>query len=147
MPRRLWRTIALVWYAPCFPWMKLLPNYEHAVLATEKLENYVLNSEHPQGKHKARVFLSTLEIERRHASVLGELILRSLSRAPAEEGKSSEYGAHWTTWHEIIGLNGQSAVVTVAWIFQKNAEEIPVFISCYIESRNQERLRKLFSLE
>jgi hypothetical protein len=127
--------------------MKLLPNYEHAVLAIEKLENYVLNSEHPQGKHKARVFQSTLEIERRHANVLRELIQRSLSRAPAEQGESGEYGDCWTTWHEIIGLNGQSAVVTVAWMFKKNTEQIPVFISCYIESRNQERLRRLFVSE
>src|ERR1700680_1998867 len=113
--------------------MNLLPNREHAVISIEKLENYVLNNEHARGKHKARVFQTTLEIERRHASLLAELIERSLSRAPAEQGERSEYGDFWTTWHEIIGLNGQSAIVTVAWLFKKNAEDIPVFISCYIE--------------
>jgi hypothetical protein len=40
----------------------------------EKLENYVLKSKHPDGRHKARVFQSALEIERRHANVLAELI-------------------------------------------------------------------------
>jgi hypothetical protein len=124
--------------------MKLLPHFEQAVIAIEKLENYILNSEHPQGKHKARVFQSTLEIERRHANVLAELIQRSLSRAPAEQGESNEYGDCWTTWHEIIGMNGQSAVVTVAWMFKRNADQTPVFISCYIESRNQQALKKLF---
>lgn len=124
--------------------MKLLPHFEQAVIPIEKLENYVLNSEHPKGKNKARVFQSTLEIERRHANVLAELIQKSLLRAPAEQGETTEYGDCWTTWHEIIGFNGQSAVVTVAWMFKKNAEQIPVFISCYIESRKQQTLRKLF---
>ncbi len=124
--------------------MKLLPNFDKAVIAIEKLESYILNSDHPQGKHKARVFKSTLEIERKHASILAELIRRSLTRAPAEQSESKEYGDCWTTWHEIIGVNGQSAVVTVAWMYKKNAANTPVFISCYIESRNQEKLRKLF---
>ena len=124
--------------------MKLLPHFEQAAIAIEKFEDYILNSEHPLGKHKAQVFQRTLEIERRHANVLMELIRKSLSRAPAEQGESKEYGDCWTTWHEIIGMNGQSAIVTVAWMFKKNAEQIPVFISCYIESRNQQRLRKLF---
>ncbi len=124
--------------------MKLLPHFEQAVIAIEKLENYVLNNEHPHGKNKALVFQSTLAIERRHANVLAELIQKSLSRAPAEQGESTQYGDCWTTWHEIIGLNSQSAVVTVAWMFKKNAEQVPVLISCYIESRKQQTLRKLF---
>lgn len=124
--------------------MKLLPHFEQAVIAIEKLEKYALNSEHPQGKHKARVFQSMLGIELRHTSVLAELIRNSLLRAPAEKSEITEYGERWTTWHEIIGLNGQSAIVTVAWMFKRNAPEIPVFISCYIESRNQQALGELF---
>jgi hypothetical protein len=111
--------------------MKLLPHFDQAVVQIEKLEDYVLNSEHPRGKHKARVFQSTLQIHRRHAKVLAEAIQSSLSRAPAEQAESSSHGDRWTTWHEIIGLNAQSVIVTVAWMFKKNAEHIPVFITCY----------------
>src|SRR5580693_5300883 len=127
--------------------MKLLPNFERAVVPVEKLENYILNMEHRQGKHKARVFKSALEIERRHAPILAELIHRSLERSPAERSESDDHGDRWTTWHEIIGLNGQSMIVTVAWIFKRNAEQIPVFISCYIESAKQENLRKRLQVE
>ena len=105
--------------------LDLLPNREHAVIAIEKLENYVLNNEHDKGKHKAHVFRKTLQFERRHASLLKELIQRSLSRAPAEQGEHSEYGDLWTTWHEIIGLNGQSAIVTVAWMFKTDVRANP----------------------
>lgn len=124
--------------------MRLLPNFEKAVIPIQKLDSYALNPQHPEGKHKARVFKSMLGIERRHASTLAELIRVGLSKAPAEPGQNSEYGDLWTTWHEVTGLNGQSAVITVAWMYKKEAPQTPVLVSCYIESRNQENLRKLF---
>ena|SRR5271155_816287 len=124
--------------------MKLLPHFEKAVILIEKLDGYALNPEHPEGKHKARVFKSVLEIERRHASTLAEMIVAGLSKAPAERGRSTEHGDLWTTWQEVTGLNGQSAIITVAWMYKKEAPRTPVLVSCYIESRNQEKLRKLF---
>jgi hypothetical protein len=127
--------------------MKLLPNFQQADISLEKLEGYVLNDEHPEGMHKARVFREALNIERRHAPILAELIRNSLSRAPAQQRDTNEYGDSWTTWHEIVGLNAQSVIVTVAWMFKKNADQIPVLISCYIEYTDQEKLRRLFSLE
>ena len=36
--------------------MSLLPNAEFAFVPLEKLTGYVLNPEHPVGKHKAAVF-------------------------------------------------------------------------------------------
>jgi hypothetical protein len=127
--------------------MNLLPNFQNAVIPVERLEDYVLNSEHPKG---ARVFRERLNIERRHAGVLAELIRAGLPKAPAERRDTNEYGDVWTTWHAINGLNAQSAIVTVAWMFKKNAEDTPVliscYISCYIQTREQERLRRLVSL-
>ncbi len=126
--------------------MNLLPNFQNAVIPVERLKDYVLNSEHPKGQHKARVFRERLNIERRHAGVLAELIRSGLPKAPAERRDTNEYGDVWTTWHAINGLNAQSAIVTVAWMFRKNAEDTPVLISCYIETKEQERLRRLVSL-
>ncbi|MEH2301903.1 MAG: DUF6883 domain-containing protein [Nostoc sp.] len=39
-----------------------LPNGEQAEISMQKLIGYCLNSEHPSGKHKARVFASILGI-------------------------------------------------------------------------------------
>lgn len=122
-----------------------LPNFQNALIPLEKLEDYVLNDKHPTGKHKARVFRTYLSIERRHADVLAELIRHNLPNAPAERREITDYGDLWTTWHEIIGLNARSVVVTVAWMFKKNALDTPVLISCYIETGEQERLRKLIT--
>lgn len=125
--------------------MTLLPNLEQAVIPLEKLGSYALNANHPEGKHKARVFKSVLGVERRHAGTLSELIRTSLPKAPAEQHESTAFGDIWITWHEITGLNGERAIVTAAWIYKKEAPHTPVLISCYIETRNQEKLRKLFA--
>jgi len=124
--------------------MQVLPNLERATIGVEKLRDYALNMEHPGGRHKAAVFKEVLGIERRHAEVLGEILRSTLPAAPALPGRNDEHGARWTTYHQIIGLSGQSAVVTVGWIFKKERSEVPQLISCYIEMRNQEKLRDLW---
>ncbi|MEH1788358.1 MAG: DUF6883 domain-containing protein [Nostoc sp.] len=37
-----------------------LPNPECAIVEIDKIAGYCLNPEHPEGKHKARVFKSAL---------------------------------------------------------------------------------------
>jgi hypothetical protein len=39
-----------------------LPNPDQALIPFEKLEGYSLNSNHPEGRHKAIVFRSALDI-------------------------------------------------------------------------------------
>ena len=121
-----------------------LPNFESAVIPLEKLRDYALNEDHLTGKHKARVFRSALGIHRTHASVLSELIRATLANAPAQQGAAGEHGEAWTTWHEVAGLNAQSAIVTVAWIFKKDTERTPELVTCYIDVKAQQELRKLF---
>ena len=40
--------------------MNLLPNHEHAVIEDSKSIHYALNPQNERGRHKARVFESTL---------------------------------------------------------------------------------------
>ena len=40
--------------------MNLLPNHEHAIIEDSKLIHYALNPQNELGRHKARVFESTL---------------------------------------------------------------------------------------
>ena len=126
--------------------MAPLPHFEQAVIPIEKLENYALDMQHPEGRRKALVFKDVLGIERRHAGVLAEILRLSLPSAHALPAKSAEYGDKWTTYHHIVGLNAQSAVVTAAWIFKKEQSDIPQLISCYIELQKQHKLRNLLGL-
>lgn len=125
--------------------MQLLPNFDQATIPIEKLRDYALNMDHPEGKHKATAFKKMLGIERHHADTLRELLKSTLSTAPARPGKISDYGDHWTTYHKIVGLNARLAVVTVAWIFKKGGGDSPQLISCYLEGEEQEKLMELFS--
>jgi hypothetical protein len=122
-----------------------LPNLERAVVAVEKLRDYILNMDHPLGRHKAIVFKSMLSIERHHARILAEIIRGTLGRALAKRGQVDEFGERWATYHEIIGLGGQSAIVTVAWMFKTEEPDVPVLVSSYIEVDEQAMLAKLLS--
>lgn len=123
--------------------MQRLPHYDRAIVQREKLYDYVLNPDHPLGKHKARVFKSLLAIERGNAEVLADVIKGSLFRAAAIQGASNQYGESWKTYHDILGVNGKSAIVTVSWIFATTEPEVPRFVTCFIEPDAQDRLALL----
>lgn len=54
-----------------------LPNHSEAVIDLAKLRDYVLNPEHPRGKHKARIF-NRLGFDSGDAEELRSKILVSL---------------------------------------------------------------------
>jgi len=123
--------------------VQTLPNLDRAVIAVEKLRDYVLNMEHPQGRHKAIVFKDLLGVETGHAEAFAEVIRGTLVRALAQKRHTDNFGERWATYHEIIGLNGRPVFVTVAWMFRKEDPNIPVLISSYIELEQQEKLARL----
>ena len=47
-----------------------LPNCQRAVVDIEKLRDYCLSTEHPRGRHKARVFATTLGLTADNAELL-----------------------------------------------------------------------------
>jgi len=117
--------------------VQILPQHEKAVIPIEKLRDYALDPNHPMGKNKARVFKATLGIERDHADALSKVLRSTLFRSPAVQGRKSQYGEHWTTYHEIVGLSGQPVVITVAWIYRIEQADVPVLVSCYIEPQGR----------
>jgi hypothetical protein len=53
----------------------LIPNAGKAVVDIRKLRDYCLNPEHNDGKHKARIFLSTLGMTADNAEELRQILL------------------------------------------------------------------------
>jgi hypothetical protein len=47
-----------------------LPNAENAIVDIAKIRDYCLNPDHPEGKHKARVFLNKLGVTKSDADHL-----------------------------------------------------------------------------
>ena len=56
-----------------------LPNPEFAIIDENKLAGYSLNLEHSEGKHKARVFKSVLNMDASNSEELRQALLAALA--------------------------------------------------------------------
>jgi len=80
-----------------------MPGGEAAIVDLEKLTGYCLNSEHPRGKHKARVFATALGFTARNADELRAALLTAAATADAQPGASDRFGDRYVLEFEIIG--------------------------------------------
>lgn len=74
----------------------LIPNAENAVVDIRKLRNYCLNSEHEDGKHKARLFSSILGMTADDAEELRQILLKVIQTHEAQVGRQDEFGHNAT---------------------------------------------------
>jgi len=109
-----------------------LPNWINAKIDITKLQDYVLNDNHPLGKYKARVFQSALSMNTSDAMKLSDKILKGLANSEAIVGQTDQYGTRYFVDLNISNFN-QQAVVRTAWIILKN-EEFPRLITCYVKT-------------
>jgi hypothetical protein len=114
-----------------------LPNADRAVVDIEKLRDYSLNPNHPEGKHKARVFLAALGFKAEDAERLRELILEAISTREATPQQPTPHGQRFIVDFHVKAE--QNSVVTLktirsAWIIRNN-EDFPRLTSCFIRQR------------
>ena len=108
-----------------------LPNGANAVVDIEKLRDYCLSSQHPEGRHKARVFLSALGMTSGDAGKLREVFL-SAAAANNEISMTGDdkYGCRYTL-DVVVTWGSRETLVRSAWII-KTGEEFPRLVSCYV---------------
>lgn len=108
-----------------------LPNGSSAVVDIEKLRGYCLSAQHPEGRHKARVFLATLGMSATDADKLREFLLAAAgSNDEVLMTGVDEYGRRYSLDVQIV-LGSREAIVRSAWII-KTSEEFPRLVSCYV---------------
>jgi hypothetical protein len=110
-----------------------LPGAERAVITEAKLRDYALSSEHPEGRHKARVFASALGIGRDDWEYLREEIAMKLPAARVSAVRESAYGFLYEVPMLVEGLNGATAEVITAW-FLKKESDVPRLVSTYVNT-------------
>ena len=115
-----------------------LPNAENAFVDIAKLRDYCLNPEHPEGKHKARVFLAKLGITKDDAEGLRQAILEGVLLADAIEQAPTSYGRRFAV--DLLISKGEGivlsqAVVRTAWIIREG-EDFPRLTTCYCPQRS-----------
>jgi len=105
-----------------------LPNLNHAHIDITKLTGYVLNANHPEGRHKARVFLSALGISSSNGQWLANAILAALSDSKAVLQADTEWGVIYRVDVEIV--RGQRcAKVRTAWLCQQEETRL---VTCFV---------------
>jgi hypothetical protein len=110
-----------------------LPNAERAVVDIAKLRAYALNPAHPEGKHKARVFVALLGFTSADAERLREMILATVLTQEATQGVTDEHGTRYAVDFETQSLRSRVTVRT-AWIID-TGETVPRLVSCYVKQR------------
>jgi hypothetical protein len=107
-----------------------LPNGDRAVVDLEKLTGYCLNSQHPRGKHKARVFEAALDLTGDDAEKLRDELLQAALRAEAMASDADQYGQRYVVDFTMEGVSGAVSVRST-WIIRKD-EDFPRLTSCYV---------------
>ncbi len=78
----------------------LIPNADSAIVDIRKLRDYCLNSEHDDGKHKARLFSSILGMTAENADelrqTLRQTLLEIVKTHQAQIGKRDRFGQRYT---------------------------------------------------
>jgi hypothetical protein len=108
----------------------ILPNVARAIVDIEKLRDYCLSESHPRGKHKARVFATTLGLTATDVFELREAILSAVQVEEAIAGERDEYGQRYIVDFSMR-RQGREAVVRSAWIVRRG-EDAPRLTSCYV---------------
>lgn len=107
----------------------LLPHAEKAVVDIRKLRDYCLNPEHDDGKHKARLFLSSLGMTADNAEELRQILLEVVKTREVRLGRQDEFGQRYTLDFPLEWQN-RSATLRSGWIIE-NGSEIPRLTTCY----------------
>ena len=109
----------------------LLPAGEQAVVEDAKLLDYVLNPEHPVGRHHAGLFERLLGITRVNYEVLKEQLLQAAVSLEVEPGRPSPFGEKFEMRCPVRGPLGTRAVLAV-WM-REEGQASPRLITCSVE--------------
>ena len=110
--------------------MQKLPHPERAIVHIDKLTDYCLNPEHPSGKHKARVFKSSLNLGIEDAETLRTVLLDIICEKGAVPTKRNAYGQKYII---DFGMShsGRTAEIRSVWIVRDD-ENFPRFVTSYV---------------
>lgn len=107
----------------------LIPNAENAVVDIRKLRDYCLNSDHDEGKHKARLFSSIIGMTAENAEDLRQILLEVIKTHEAKLGRRDDFGQRYTLDFPLEWQN-KSATIRTGWIIEHDSN-IPRLTTCY----------------
>lgn len=105
-----------------------LPNWQLATIDRRKLRDYVLDPAHPEGRHKARVFLSALGLTGADSEWLASALLQNLGAAEVVQTDSTPWGELYRA-DLSIWRGDRCAKVRTGWLCQGKTARLT---TCFI---------------
>lgn len=109
----------------------ILQNANSAIVDIKKLEGYCLNTSHPRGKHKAKVFKSVLGLTMNDAKFLSIKLKEIVSITNALFLSEDDFGKRYFIDFNMV-YGKKKAFIRSIWIV-KSDEDFPRFVTCYIK--------------
>ena len=102
------------------------------IVDLQKLREYRLSASHPRGRHKARVFRSTLGVTQADAELLRQALLDAaqLHHRELRATDHDHYGQRYVLDFEMTTSTG-SAIVRSSWTV-RNGDNVLRFVICYV---------------
>jgi hypothetical protein len=113
------------------------PDEQQLEIPANKLLRYVLNTEHPDGKHKARLFSDLMGIHADQWRFLAYQISDCLPDTEFTNVRSTEHGIQFGAYLQLIGLNGQTCTVETGWIIRPN--EPAQLVTAFPAAKNKQK--------
>lgn len=88
---------------------------------SQKITGYALDPAHPVGGNKATVFDSVLGYNQSNAGELMAKIQEGVRTNPAVIGKVDQFGQRFSVDMQIVGPNGNTAIVRTGWILDSGS--------------------------
>lgn len=107
----------------------MLPNFEHAYVAPDKVLDYLLSPTHPIGRFKATVF-AALGYDQENWEVLRDDLLKMARTQSASPGQPSPFGQKFEVNGILVGPSGRSAEFISVWMV-RTGEDIPTFVTAF----------------
>ena len=107
-----------------------LPGVKRAYIDVNKVRDYGLGSFHPEGRHKARVFRSALDLSEKDAEFLRQRILEAVINADAIPGRSDAYGSRFLA-DLVVERGPKRTTIRTVWIVRRD-EDFPRLLTCYV---------------
>lgn len=94
-----------------------IKNSANAVVDPRKITSYALDSDHPVGSDKARVFESVSGFNKSNADGLISQIQDGVAKYPVAPGKADYFGPCFTIDIPVTTPNGNTVQVRAEWIY------------------------------
>ena len=109
--------------------MGILPNTERAIIKSEKIQHYVLSSEHTIGRSKA-AFFRKFGYSPSNWEVFEKDLRELIKVQDAVESETSKFGTKYTVKGPLNSPSGETIIVLTVWVILKG-EDFPRFVTAY----------------